>query len=306
MTVYNTLSEWSTQILTDPRLYANLPVDLSWVPLRRIPNAKVVKDYELKRTEPIEGTLLGSSVTFLQTTLEETLRPVIEWRAGVSINRHDVGMSASAGYDMLANVLRPPLDTLNNQMAQLVFQGTTASRDKVAVNGMFDLGEDVDGALDDNYWSTASEPFNHMVVGVDDLIDNGYAPPFTWVMSFNLLTGYQSLYNAAGGLTHGMLAKGTGLDYPAYIDNVVFAQNGTDASNVVYPLPAATTDDGVWIMCKNAPENFFIGEIEPLTVLPWEFNRTNNSYDSIMQWRGTFVVRDGTSIVYEPDVDKVS
>ena len=93
------------------------------------------------------------------------------------------------------------------------------------------------------------------------------------------------------------------MDYSAFIDNVQYAQNGTDALNVVYPLPAADNDDGVWIMCKADVENFFIGEIEPLKVLPWEYNRTNNSYDSIMSNRFTFVVRDGNSIVYEPDVD---
>lgn len=308
MTVASVLSEWTQTILADPRMYANLGVDLSWVPTRQIPQTKVVKDYELKRTEPVEGSLLGSNVTMLQTTLEETLRPVLSWRAGVSINAIELEMAQAGGYDMLQNVLMPPLDTLNNQTAQMVFQGSLAARDKVNIGGMFDLGEDTNSGLDDDPWDTAGSPFTHLKEGVKDLISNGYEPPYTWVMSYDLFTGFHSLHNAAGGLTEANLAFGTGLDPPAarYLDRTVFAQHGTDANNIVYPLPAAANDDGVWIMCKVAPENFFLGIIEPLRTLPWEYNRQNNSWDTIMSTRLTFVVRDGASIVYEPDVDLVT
>ena len=305
MTVYQTLSEWTTQILTDPRMYAELPVDISWVPTQSIPDATLVKDYELKRTEPIEGSKLGSSVTYVSTTMEETVRAVLTWRAGVSLNRNELEMAGANGFDMLRKFLLPPLSTLNFQTAQLIFQGTTAARDKVAIDGMFDLGVDTNSGLDDDPWDTAGNPFTHLVEGVKDLIALGYAPPYTWVMSYNLFTGYHALHNAAGGLTEAMLAEGVGLNAPSqrYIDRAVFASNGTDALHVVYPLPAAANDDGVWILCKVAPENFYLGIIEPLNTLPWEYNRQNNSYDTIIQTRLTFVVRDGNSIVYEPDVD---
>jgi hypothetical protein len=308
LTDYQILSEWTTQILTDPRMYAELPVDISWIPTKPLPDAKIVKDYELQRTEPIEGSLFGSSVTYVSTSMEETTRPVLTWRAGVSVNKNELNMAKEHGFDMLKNFLLPPLRTLNMQTAQLIFQGTTAARDKVAIDGMIDLGTDTDAGLDDDPWDTAAEPIEHVVAGVKDLIDQGYMPPYTMIMSADLLTGYHALHNAAGGLTEAMLAAGVGLNSTSirYIDRAVFAAHGTDASHVVYPLPAATTDDGVWILCKVAPENFYLGIIEPLNTLPWEYNRANNSYDTIMQTRLTFVVRDGNSIVYEPDVDLVA
>jgi len=285
-------------------MYADLGVpDLSWIPRKSLPNLKTVTDYELKRVEPIEGTALGSSVTWVSTTMEPTTRAVVHHRAGVSINSEELEMAGQAGFDLLGNSLKPVVANLLMQQAQIVFQGTTAARDKVSVNGMFDEGEDTDSALDDDKWDTAASPFTHLKEGVKDLIANNYAPPYTWVMSYNLLPGYHSLHNAAGGLTEAQLAKGTGLDYPAYIDRVVFAANGTDASNVIYPLPNAANDDGVWIMCKPSPENFYLGIIKPLKTLPWEYNRTNNAVETILETRYTFVIRDGASIVYEPDVD---
>ena len=308
MTVYSTLSEWTEKILADPRMYAGLDVDLSWLPTKPLEDAKVVKDYETKRTEPIEGSLLGSSVTYVSTTLEETKRPVLSWRAGVSVNKQLLGMANDGGYDMLTNVLRPPMDSLLHQIAQLVYQGTTPARDKVAVGGMFDLGQDTNSGLDDDPWDTAGNPIVHLQEGAKDLISNRYSPPYTWIMSYNLWTGFFALHNAAGGLTEANLAFGTGLPEPTgkYLTNAVFASNGTDALNVVEPLPAAANDDGVWILCKPDVENFYLGVIEPLNTLPWIYNRENNSYDSIIQTRLTFVVRDGASIIYEPDVDLVT
>jgi hypothetical protein len=285
-------------------MYADLGVpDLSFVPRKMVPNAKTITDYEIKRVEPIEGTALGSSVTWVSPTMEATTRAIIHHRAGVSVNAEELEMAGQAGFDLLGTSLKPVIANILMQQAQIVFQGTTASRDKVSVNGMIDDGEDTNSGLDDDAWDTAASPFTHLKEGVKDLIANNYAPPYVWIMSYNLLPGYHSLHNAAGGLTEAMLAKGTGLDYPAYIEKVVFANNGTDASNVIYPLPAAANDDGVWIMCKASVENFYLGIIKPLGTLPWEYNRNNNSYDTIMETRYTFVIRDGTAIVYEPDVD---
>ena len=303
--VFSTLTTWTEQILTDPRMYASTGIDLSWMPRKSVPDAKTIKDYELKRVEPIEGSLMGSSVTMVSTALEETTRSVLSWRAGVSINRHDVTMANQGGYNILQNSLRPVVKKFLAQLAQVVLQGTTASRDKVDISGMIDLGEDTDSALDDDTWDTEAAPFTHVKEGVKDMISNGYNQPYTMIMSNNLYTGFYSLHNAAGGLTEANLAFGTGIPDPVakMLDNAVFYENGTDASNVVYPLPAASNDDGVWIMCKPDVENFFIGEIEPINTLPWEFNRINNAYETIVQWRGTFVCRDGAAIVYEPDVD---
>lgn len=305
MTVHTILSQWAHQLLTDPRVYAELPAPIDWVPSKRIPNADVVTDYELRRTDPIEGHRHGAGVTYVQAGIEPTSRAAVYHRVGVSINADLLDMANQAGYQLFTNSMIPVLKQFQMQKAQIVCQGTTAARDNVTVNGLIDLGEDTDSALDDDVWDTAGNPMTHVKEGVKDLIANGYEPPYTWIMSYNLFTGFYSLHNAAGGLTEANLAFGTGIPEPAqrFIDRAVFFSNGTDASKVIYPLPAAANDDGVWIMCKPGVENFYIGEMVPLRTLSWVYNRDNNSYDSILENKWTLVVRDGNAAVYEPDVD---
>ena len=306
MTVYNQLAEWSATHLMEPRLYAELGVpDLSWIGTKSTPNTKTITDYEYKRVEPAEGTLLGSSVTWVSPGMEPTTRAVVHHRYGLSVNRENLEMAGQAGFDLLGQQIKGPLKQMQLIKAQIVFQGTTASRDKVSLSGMFDLGEDTNSGLDDDPWDTAGNPFTHVKEGAKDLISNGYEPPYTMIMGYKLLPGFFSLHNAAGGLTEANLAFGTGIPEPTakFIDRAIFASEGTDASNVVYPLPDAANDDSVWILTKPSLENYYIGMIRPLTVGAWEYNRTNNSYEAIMEERWSFVVRDGASIVYEPDVD---
>ena len=286
-------------ILTDPRMYAELPVDLSWLPTQQIPDALTHEDYELKRFEPPAGSILGEFAVGVATTMEKTSRKIMSLRYRLDFNRHELNMGTRNGIDLVANSLRVALRQINVSIAQLVFQGSVGAKHRVNINGMFDLGEDVDAGLDDNYWDTAGEPINHVKEGVKDLIANNYAPPFTMIMSYNLLPGMKSKHNAAVDASSEEQVRRAG-----FVDRFVYAANGTDSGNVVYPLPAAAADDGVWIMCKPAAENFFLGQVtNGVEVSPLEFNRANNSYSLYVEWRGAFVVRDGNAIVYEPDVD---
>jgi len=301
MTVYRLSSEQVKAILTDPRMYAELPVDLSWVPVQQIPDAMTHVDYELKRFEGPAGSVLGEYAVGVATTMEETTRNILSLRYRLDFNKHELAMSTRASIDVVANSVRVAMRQMNLTIAQLVFQGS-AARHRVAINGMFDLGEDVDAGLDDDYWDTAGEPIEHVKEGVKDLIANNYAPPYTIIMSYDLLPGFKSKHNAAVDTSAEEMVRNAG-----FIDRAVYAAGGTDTGNVIYPLPAAANDDGVWIMTKPSADNYFIGQVtNGIEASPMEFHRENNSYSIYLEWRGTFVVRDGASIVYEPDVDLVA
>ena len=299
MTVHRLTSQQVKAILTDPRMYAELPVDLSWLPTRQIPDAITYEDYELKRFEPPGGSILGEYAVGVATTMSATTRNIMSLRYRLDFNKHELAMGTRASIDLVANSIRVALRQMNLSIAQLVFQGSTGAKHRVAINGLLDSGEDVDAGLDDDYWDTAGVPITHVKEGVKDLIANNYAPPYTMILSYNLLPGMKSKHNAAVDASSEEQVRRAG-----FVDRFVYCANGTDSGNVVYPLPAAANDDGVWILTKPSAENYFLAQVtNGVEASPLELNRENNTYSMFLEWRGTVVIRDGASIVYEPDVD---
>lgn len=313
MAQYNRLTARDTElILNDSRIWANLPVDLSWLPTRQLPDAVTVKDYELTRIEQPAGSQFGEHAWGVSTARAETERLVMSLRYKFSWNKTDRAIAARNGYQLVADGLNVGAKTMNLKIAQLLFQGVTIAKDRVDISGMLDVGEDVNAALDTIKWNTALKPLDHFMAGTGDLLDNLYAPPYTMICSWNLWPGLAQ-QSAANGRSHRTIGTE---DFQ--IERFVFAHNGTDAIGTggptIYPLPPATADEGVWLLCQVSEENFFMGQIsQGIEISPPEFDRDTNTYVVFMEWRGTPVFRGATVatagsaeyIVFEPDVDLV-
>ena len=297
-------------ILNDSRIYADLPVDLSWVPLKQIPDALVVMDYELTPIEPPAGSQLGEHAWGVATARTETKRNIVSYRYEFSFNKSELAIAQRNGYEMVRDNLAVGMKTMNKWIAKLLFQGTEA-RDRVNISGMLDVGEDINGSA--YTWDTAGQPSLCVLEAVGDLLDNHYAPPYQMIMSWNLKPGFGALHNAAGSLSHEQLAA---QNYDATV--ATYAHLGTSAFGTggtgwqIYPLPPPTATDGIFIMAQVSPENFYLAQVtNGVEISPMTFEPDTNSYRTYMEWRGTPVFRGATVdtagsaeyIVYEPDVN---
>lgn len=306
MTQYRLTTNETELILNDSRIYANLPVDLTWCPVKQLPDAVKAKDYELKSFEPPAGSKLGEHAWGVTTSRTETERPIMSYRYQFSFNKSELAIARRNGYEMVVDALAVGMETMNKTIASLLFQGTQ-TRDRMAISGMLDVGEDIAGSA--YTWNTAAQPTLCVLEAVTDLLDNAYAPPYKMIMSWNLKPGFGALHNAAGSVTHEQLAATA---YDATV--ATYAHNGTTAITagtgwIHYPLPAATT--GVFIMAQVSPENFFMGQVsQGVEISPLVFEPATNEYVTFMEWRGTPVFRGATTgtagsaeyIVYEPNV----
>lgn len=299
-----------TQLLMqDPRLWANLPVNLDWLPYKQIPDAYTLKDYELRPIEPPAGSRIGEHAWGVQTAKAETERDIISFRYQFGFNKTDMRIAARNNYALLRENLRVGTVTMNKWIASLLFQGSHA-RDRVNISGMLDVGEDIAGAA--GAWDTVTVPLQHVAEGFGDLLANHYAPPYLMILSWNLAPGFAALNNAAGNASERELAERL---YQTTV--ATFAHNGTSAATAtvgwqIYPLPPATGDDGVFLMFQNSPENFYMGQVSNgIEISPLIFNPRQNMYEVFMEWRGTPVFRGATVdtagsaeyIVFEPDVN---
>ena len=297
------------------RAPAELPVDMSWLPVTQVSDALTYKDYTLIRTAPGAGSLMGETSYGVATAKAETERNFISFRAHYLINKTELRMAQRSGYDIIAMNSKMIRSNMQLQLAKLVLQGSDAEW-RVNISGMLDVGEDVDATLDAILWDTATKPLVHVAAGFSDLKANYFAPPYDMILSSNLQAGFLALNNAANPRSHQEIAVATYLQG----GSVYFMDNGTSAFGAggykFLPLPAATADDGVWLMFSNrnamGEGNFFLAQVtNGIEVTTADRLDENNNYRIDFEWRGTPVFRGATVatagsapyIVFEPDVD---
>jgi hypothetical protein len=297
---------------------ASEPVLMPWMPRKKIPDAYNIKDYVMSRVEPPRGSAIGEHAHGVAAGKSETTRDIISYRYTYTINKTDLRIASRNGYDIIGQNVAMLRQAMEETILTLVFQGTGAltTTDLPDISGMFDVGEDVDAALDGEAWDTATKPLVHAKAGFSDLVANNYFPPYTWILSRNLQAGNLALNNAAEPASHEEIAKRTYLQG----GGVYYYRNGTSAYGAggytIYPLQAAAADDGVWCMFSNSngrgEQNFYLAEVTDgiETDIPNTLDE-NNNYTIGMEWRGTPVFRLATVatagsapyIVFEPDVD---
>lgn len=316
MTQYRLTSRETDLIETQARRPAVSPLDMSWLPTKKIDDAYTIKDYTMKRVEPPVGSKLGEFSHGVSSAKTETERELISFRYTYGVNKTDLRIAKRNGYDIIGQNVAMMRSAMEHSILKLFIQGTTGT-DLPDVYGMFDVGEDVDAALDDNYWNTATEPVAHALAGFNDLVANNYFGPYSWILSRSFEAGLYALNNAANPRTHEEIIRAS------YVKGgIYFYQNGASAYGsggyTIYPLPAATNDDGVWLMFAPTngagEENFYMAQVTNgiETTVPNDLDE-NNIYTIGMEWRGAPVFRGATTstasapyIVFEPDGDTAS
>jgi hypothetical protein len=253
------------------------------------------------------GTKLGEASFGVAVGKTEHERDLMSYRYTYSFNKTDMRIAQRNGYELIRQALRVGYKQMSMMIARLLFQGSTGNMERVDIKGMLDVGEDVDAGLTaGNKWNTVTEPRAHCLAGHDDLVANSYYGPYIWILSANLRAGLLAP-EAAGEKNH----IDTCMPYLGPGGKIIYATNGTSTFNTIYPLPAASTTDGVWIMAEVGVDNFFMAQVtNGIETTPLEFDSDTNSYKTHLEWRGVPVFRnsDGsassaTYIVYEPDVD---
>ncbi|MHC4645068.1 MAG: hypothetical protein ACYTBJ_06185 [Planctomycetota bacterium] len=247
----------------------------------------------------------------------ETERPIGTFKFGYSINKVDLRIAQRNGYDIIGQNTQMMRSAMEHSIMALILQGSGAitTTDLPDISGMLDVGEDVNAALDGETWNTATKPVVHAGAGFSDLKANNYFGDFWMILSHNLEYGMLALNNAANPKTHYDIIKSS---YAR--GNHYYFQNGDSAYGaggyVIYPLPAAAADDGVWLMGTNSNGagdlNYYLGQVSNgiETTVPDTLD-DNGNLNITMEWRGTPVFRGATTasagsapyIVFEPDVD---
>ena len=300
---YRVTTAESNLILSDPRIYANLPTDISFCPTVQIPDAFDIKDYELNRFQAPGGSQYGEFAVGVQTTKSETTRPVMSFRYKFEFNKSELAVAKRNNYDMIVANLNVGMQHMNRQIAQLLYQGNV---EQETILGMIDVGEDMnDATAIAQDWDDAGGPLVYAHAMMTELLGNGYAPPYHWILSWNLKSGMAALHNGAADLSSEELIK---RNYG--VTGVSYADLGADALLVTNPLPAAAADDGYFIACAPNPQNFYMAQVTngvEITI-PQEINRDTNMFSAYMEWRGTPVFRGaaattGLYITYENSVD---
>ena len=303
-------------IESQPGFYAELPLDMGFLETVQIPDALEYTDYTLQRVERPAGSLMGEHSWGVATSMDTATRPIISYRYTYQLSKTELKIASRNGYDIIGKNVQVMRSQLQRTIAQLWCQGAKAE-DRVTVLGAFTLGEDTDATLDGEAWDTATKPLVHIAAGYSDLKENLYAGPYSMLMSDNLQAGMLALNNAANPRTHEEIALNGYLKGGA----TYYMPNGTDAVGAggptIYPLQAATTDDGVWLMF--APRNsvgelnFWMAQVTSgIEVNVPNTLDENNMYSVDVEWRGTPVFRgadaaaEATYLIYEPDVDLVA
>lgn len=315
MAQYKLTTNETQLILNQSRASAQLPMDLSWIPRKQIPDALSLKDYELTRPPRPMGSKFGEATSQASVGRVETTRNIMSYRYVLGFNKSEMRIAARNGYAQVAEANAEAIKQMSLAIAELFFQGSTYEEDRVNISGAFDVGEDVDATLDGETWNTATKPVAHVGAGFSDLIANYYPPPYTLVMSWNLAYGMGALNNAANPKTHGEIVQAAyGIERMVYGHNPAASATSDFGSGGyrIYPLPAPAADDGVWAMFKVSPENFYIAQVtNGIELSPMVFDPATNMYENYVEWRGTPVFRGATTgtagsaeyIVFEPDVD---
>lgn len=268
-----------------------------WIPRKKVPHAYATEWFTLNRVTRPQSSKFGRPGMGVRTARTAAEANSVYFRFDITWDFTEVEMARNAGVPIQTEDVRTARRQMEMEISRLVYQGLD---DDVYIAGLLDSGEDTDSGLDDDLWDTVGEPIEHANQGTKDLIANHFPPPYIWVLSWNLWGGLAIKHNAAVDLsTREYIAK-------AYqVAPIYFEQNGTSTDLIVYPLPPATTDDGVWLMLKPAMENFRLEEMTDgieLHIDP-KLDQDDMVYRAIMLWHGTLAIVQASSIVFEPDVD---
>ncbi len=269
----------------------------SILPVKRIPDGYTHTWYKLTEFEAPQGSKDGRDNYDVRTARTAASANITSYVYTFEIPRVEVAIAQQAGVPIWSENVGVAIRKMNDTILHLQIRGSNAAFDKVAIVGMYGGGTDTNGALDDDLWDTVTKPTYHLATGFGDLNTAGYKPPFTWLLSSVLAPGLKAKYGA-GDPSHESMVGEYG------VNEIIYLPTGTVTRMNVYPMGAATGDDGLWFLYKKDPNNAYLAEVMPITTtIDPELDTRLQCYHGRVEWRGTVAIVQSTSIVWEDQVD---
>jgi len=270
----------------------------SILPVKRIPECYTHTWYVNTEVEAAQGSDDGREGYDVRTARTASSANITSYVHTFEIPRVEAAIAQQAGVPIWSENVGASIRKVNDQILHLQIRGSNAAWDKVAITGMYGGGTDTNGALDDDPWDTVTNPIDdHLASGWNDLVTAGLKPPFTWLLSSNLWNGLQKKYGAGDPPQIDLL--------PSWgVDEVIFLPCGTVTRMNVYPMGAATGDDGLWFLYKKDPNYAYLAEVMPITTtIDPELDMKRQCYHGRVEWRGTVAIVQASSIFWEDQVD---
>ncbi len=288
-----------TSFIQEANDYVKLSVPYNTIlPVKRIPDGYIHTWYVSTEMDAPQGSKDGRDIYDVRTSRTPASANIESLVYTFEIPRVEVAMAQQANVPIWSENVGNAMRKMNDALLHKQIRGASALWNKVAVDGMYQGGTDVNAALDGNAWDTPPAPIlNHLAAGYGDLNTAGYKPPFTWLLSSNLSPGLISKYGAGDPSMQTMVS-----DFG--VNELIFLPTGTVTRMNVFPMGVATGDDGLWFLYKKDPNNAYLAEVfPPTTTLDPVLDTRRQSYHGRIEARNTVAIVQSTSISWEDQVD---
>jgi hypothetical protein len=268
-----------------------------WCPIITVPAIPYSKFYSIVDSARPGFSKDGTGTSKLAVAKQEHTANLVWIKYNIEIPYTDMIAARANNTPLLEQTLAEGLNKIDLEIERIIFQGLANEDGAIAISGLMDSGQNVTSA---DKWSTAPAPIEHMADGVLALNSYGYKEPFDVICSLSLKPDMQKLHNAASDMGHNKIV---GANYD--ISNIYYAKHGASTDLKCYPLPAATSHDGVWVMVQgNNPQNFRLAEaFRPWIRMDSAVNTKDNMFFGRIDWMGTIQQPRVEATCHHLDVD---
>ncbi len=279
--------------------YVKLSVPYNTIlPIKRIPDGYIHTWYVSTEVDAPQGSKDGRDTYDVRTSRTPASANIESLIYTFEIPRVEVAMAQQAGVPIWSENVGNAMRKMTDALLHKQIRGSTDRWNKVACDGMYQGGTDVNAGLDATAWDIPPAPIlNHLAAGYGDLNTAGYSPPFTWLMSSLLSPGLIAKYGAGDPSMTTMVS-----DFG--VNETIFLPTGTVTRMNVFPMGVPTGDDGLWFLYKKDPNNAYLAEVfPPTTTLDPVLDTRRQSYHGRIEARNTVAIVQATSISWEDQVD---
>jgi len=250
----------------------------SVVPTASVPERRFNEFYRAPRAEPPGLAMTDSEIFPTGTFMERYIAPNAYIISDFDYPRAIIHLTESFGMPVLSQQSESIFKQFAMRAGQIVYQGTAAIEPADAagapsrgvdlgMKGLYNIASP-SGINTSTYtavkWNAAFGPQNAIRNMAGLLEVDGHDGPWGCVLSTGLQDGmWYTITNTAATNWTGVheILQGTvsgpgGQSGGTVVWEGLGAENSWSASQIVYPLPAADSNDGVGILVKSAPQNF--------------------------------------------------
>lgn len=278
-----------------------------WCPFETIPYKRKSEWKIIEKIRDAATSLEGSRTNLAATSYTVDEAPLIWFGHHFEWTEAEVMIARQTGNNISTDEIRLSGRRIDEQIERLILQGTMTWETPVST-GILSGATDNNGGLDDDPWNTIGNPYDHAFSGYNTLLNNGYDPPFTWLLGHNLRAGL-----AQRDLTTSSKSARDAIADAFEIDNFQFTRvipnGGAQTRNdlTIYPFGISAGDDSMWAMMKADPNNFIVQEVfaPKLTIIP-EMDERRKVFYGRNDWFGVLKLVHANSVVDEDQVDLVT